>query len=93
MWTRPSCILRLVGHLWGKTYGVAVVICLFSKPLSWMLVAVPSTFLTHWVAILDAQMRRHSLVQMVLEVGLIWAVFGASQIVFDSLGEVSARFL
>ena len=36
-------------------------------------------------------MRRHSLVQMVLEVGLVLAVFVASQIVFDSLGGVSAR--
>ena len=37
-------------------------------------------------------MRCHSLVQMVLELGLVLAIFCASQIVFDSLGGVSARF-
>ena len=36
-------------------------------------------------------MKRHLLVQMVQGVGLVLAVFVASQIVFDTLGGVSTR--
>ena len=67
-------------------------ICLAGNHLGCSELSRPHSWHIGRSAILDAQMRCHLLIQMVLEVGLVLAIFGASQIVFDSLGKVSARF-
>ena len=66
LWAQQSCVLQFVGCLGCESYGVVIIIHLLSRQPSWMLRTVSSTFLTHRDVILDAQMRCHSLVQMVL---------------------------